>query len=232
MAEFIRQEKPKSEFEERVVSVDRISYTVAGGRRMRFRAVVVVGNRAGKVGMGIAKGSEVAVAVQKAVASAKKRLIKVAITNETIPHAVQTRYGSATVLLRPARPGTSVIAGSSVRAVIELAGIKNILSKALGSNNKINNVAATLAALRQVSRFQSTHEASSPKPAAGRDAVGAGVVEDQSEEKTAKTSATDEAEKPTAKKPRAMKPAHQPVVKKTVKKTAKKPAKAADEAKK
>lgn len=140
----------KSEFEERVVSVDRVSYTVAGGRRLRFRALVVVGNRQGKVGMGVAKAGEVALAIQKAVASAKKRLVPVTITNETIPHAIQLTYGSATVLLKPAPAGTSVIAGGSVRAVLELAGIKNIRSKALGSNNKINNVAATIEALRRV----------------------------------------------------------------------------------
>lgn len=145
-----RQERVKSEFEERVVSVDRVSYTVAGGRRMRFRALVVIGNRAGKVGMGVAKAGEVQSAVQKAVASAKKRLIEVPIVNETIPHTVDTWFGSAHVFLKPARTGTSVIAGGSVRAVIELAGIKNILSKTLGSNNKINNVAATIEALRSL----------------------------------------------------------------------------------
>ncbi len=151
MAEYFdRSKMEKPEFEERVVSVDRVSYTVAGGRRLRFRALVVVGNRQGKVGMGVSKAGEVATAIQKAVAAAKKRLITVAITNETIPHGIQVSYGGATVLLKPAPAGTSVIAGGSVRAVIELAGIKNIRSKALGSNNKINNVAATLEALRRV----------------------------------------------------------------------------------
>lgn len=149
MAEFYR-DKPKSEFEERVVSIDRVSYTVAGGRRLRFRALVVVGNRAGKVGMGVAKAGEVQAAVQKAVASAKKHMVTVPIIAETIPHAVNMRFGSAHIFLKPARPGTSVIAGGSVRAVIELAGIKNLLSKVLGSNNKINNVSATIEALRSM----------------------------------------------------------------------------------
>lgn len=148
MTQFHREEKPKSEFEERVVSVDRVSYTVAGGRRLRFRALVVVGDRQGRVGMGVAKSGEVQTAVQKAVAAAKKRLVTVPIVRETIPHAVTSRFGSAYVLLKPARPGTSVIAGGSVRAVIELAGIKNILSKSLGSNNKINIVTATIEALK------------------------------------------------------------------------------------
>lgn len=145
-----REDKPKSEFEERVVSIDRVSYTVAGGRRLRFRALVVVGNRQGKVGMGVAKAGEVAAAIQKAVTSAKKNLMTVPIIRETIPHRVEVRFGSAHVLLMPAPAGTSVIAGGSVRAVIELAGIKNIRSKALGSNSKINNVAATLEALKKL----------------------------------------------------------------------------------
>lgn len=146
----MREDKGKSEFEERVVSIDRVSYTVAGGRRLRFRALVVVGNRQGKVGMGVAKAGEVATAIQKAVAAAKKNLVTIPIIKETIPHQVQVSYGSARVLLKPAPAGTSVIAGGSVRAVIELAGVKNIRSKALGSNNKINNVAATIEALRSL----------------------------------------------------------------------------------
>lgn len=152
MAEFF-SDKPKAdkpEFEERVVSVDRVAYTVAGGRRLRFRALVVVGDREGRVGMGVAKAGEVASAIQKAVAAAKKRLVRVQTVHDTIPHAIQVTYGSAVVLLKPAPAGTSVIAGGSVRAVIELAGIKNIRSKVLGSNNKINNVAATIEALQRV----------------------------------------------------------------------------------
>lgn len=147
---FDKSKTDKPEFEERVVSVDRVSYTVAGGRRLRFRALVVVGNRDGRVGMGVAKAGEVATSIQKAVASAKKHLVNIQRINDTIPHAIQVAYGSAVVLLKPAPAGTSVIAGGSVRAVIELAGIKNIRSKSLGSNNKINNVAATIEALRRV----------------------------------------------------------------------------------
>lgn len=142
------QNKPASEFEEKVVQVDRVSRTVKGGKRIRFRALVVIGNRNGKVGMGIGKAQEVLSAVNKAVSRAKKHIINVPIVNDTIPHEVKIKYGSAILFLKPAGKGTSIIAGGSVRSVIELTGIKNILSKILGSSNKINNVKATLLALQ------------------------------------------------------------------------------------
>lgn len=139
----------KPQFEEKVVSVDRISRTVAGGRRIRFRALVVVGNRNGQVGVGIAKSNEVATAAAKASKKAKKSLVTVPIKNDTIPHEISYNYGSAHVILKPAPSGTSVIAGGPVRAVVELAGIRNVTSKILGkTNNKLNNVMATLEALR------------------------------------------------------------------------------------
>lgn len=137
----------KKEFEEKVVEVNRVSRTVKGGKRMRFRALVVIGNRKGRVGMGIGKANDVQTAIQKGVKSAKKDLIDVVIVNETIPHQISHKYRSAQIFLKPALPGTSVIAGGPVRAVIELAGIRNILSKIIGSTNKINNVRATLEAL-------------------------------------------------------------------------------------
>lgn len=140
----------KKEFEEEVIHIDRISRTVAGGRRIRFRAAVVVGNYAGKVGIGVAKASEVILAVQKAINIAKKNLIKVAIINDTIPHEIEERYGAAKVFLKPASMGTGVIAGGAVRAIANLAGIKNILSKILGSQNQINNLRATMKALEKL----------------------------------------------------------------------------------
>lgn len=141
----------KSPFEERVVSIDRISRTVAGGRRIRFRALVVVGDKNGRVGIGLAKSNEVAGATAKAAKRAKKLLITVPIVKESIPHEVSYRYGSAHVILKPAPIGTSVIAGGPVRAVVELAGIKNITSKILGAtSNKVNNVMATYEALKQL----------------------------------------------------------------------------------
>jgi small subunit ribosomal protein S5 len=141
----------KNPFEERVVSVDRISRTVAGGRRMRFRVLVVVGNRNGQVGVGLAKSNEVASATTKAVKKAKKAMITVPVINDTIPHDILFNYGSAQVMLKPAPAGTSVIAGGPVRAVVELAGIKNITSKILGgTSNKLNNVMATYEALKHL----------------------------------------------------------------------------------
>lgn len=146
------QERSK-EFEERVVAVDRISYTVAGGRRMRFRAIVVVGNRRGKVGVGVAKAGEVQTAIQKAVRSARRRMIDAPIVRGTIPYPIEMSFGGARVFLRPAAPGTSVIAGGSVRAVLELAGVTDILSKSLGSSNKLNSVRATLLALTELKKI-------------------------------------------------------------------------------
>ncbi len=140
--------KERSEFEEVVVEVGRVTRVVKGGRRLRFRALVVVGDRKGRVGAGVAKGSEVQAAVQKATAAAKKALITVPLTpNGSIPHDVTEKFGASQVILRPASVGTSVIAGGSVRAVVTLAGIENILSKSLGSSNKINVVMATMRAL-------------------------------------------------------------------------------------
>ncbi|EKD56276.1 MAG: 30S ribosomal protein S5 [uncultured bacterium] len=144
-------EKEKKEFEERVIEISRVSRTVKGGRRLRFRALVAIGNLNGKIGIGIGKANEVAQAVQKAVNRAKKNMISVTITNNTILHEVKMHFGGAYIFLKPAAPGTSVIAGSTIRTVIELAGIKNILSKAHGSSNKINNVMATFLALDSLS---------------------------------------------------------------------------------
>lgn len=139
----------KNPLEEKVVAVDRISRTVAGGRRIRFRALVVVGDKNGKVGVGIAKSNEVASAAAKAGKKARKNMITVPIVNDTIPHDTSFHFGSAHVILKPAPAGTSVIAGGPVRAVVELAGIRNITSKILGAtSNKHNNVMATLEALR------------------------------------------------------------------------------------
>jgi small subunit ribosomal protein S5 len=142
------QPKERSEFEEVLVEVGRVTRVVKGGRRLRFRALVVVGDRKGRVGAAVAKGAEVQSAVQKATLAAKKSLITVPLTDTgSIPHEVTERYGASQVMLKPAAVGTSVIAGGSVRAVVSLAGIENILSKSLGSNNKINVVMATMKAL-------------------------------------------------------------------------------------
>ncbi len=135
------------EFEERVIEVRRVARTVKGGRRIRFRALVVIGNRKGKIGMGLGKSNDVSEAVRKAVTQAKKNLVIVPIINGTIPYEVTSKHGSAVVMLKPATSGTSIVAGGSVRAVADLAGITDILSKMLGSASKVNNIIATMKAL-------------------------------------------------------------------------------------
>lgn len=136
--------------EERVVDIRRVSKVVKGGRRFHYSVIAVVGDKAGHVGAGIGKASEVPDAIRKAVEDAKKHIVSVALAEETIPHPVQSRYCASTVLLRPASPGTGVIAGAAVRAVVESAGVRNLLSKTLGSSNKVNTVAAAMQALRML----------------------------------------------------------------------------------
>lgn len=145
-----RTPRPRNEYDEQVIQLDRVTRVVAGGRRMRFRAAVVIGNRKGKVGMGIAKSDEVSTAVRKAVNQAKKNLIDVALFKDTIAHRVKSKFKSSLVILMPAYTGTGVIAGGSVRTVIELAGIGNILTKSHRSNNKLNTAYATLQALKEL----------------------------------------------------------------------------------
>lgn len=142
------QVEGEKQFEEKVVQIDRITRVVAGGRRIRFRATVVVGDKAGRVGVAVAKGQEVVLAIQKAVEKAKKNMIEVPLKGTTISHEVMLKYGGAKVFLKPASKGTGIIAGGAVRAVVEAAGIHDILSKMIGSSNKINNVYATFEALR------------------------------------------------------------------------------------
>lgn len=139
--------EPK-QFEELVINIDRVSRVVKGGRRFRFRALVVVGDRKTKVGIGVAKGADVQAAVQKATDVAKKNLIVIPITHETIPHENEVRYSGAQVLLKPAAPGTGIIAGGVVRSIIGVTGIRNLLSKSLNSTNKVNIAYATIEALR------------------------------------------------------------------------------------
>ncbi len=141
--------KIKSEYDSKLLDLARVTRVTAGGKKLRFRAVVVVGNKAGKVGVGVSKGKDVAQAVDKATRLAKKDIIEIPIFEETIPHEVESKYGSARVLLRPQRKGRGLVAGGQVRVICNLAGIKNISSKLLSrSRNKLNIARATITALR------------------------------------------------------------------------------------
>jgi small subunit ribosomal protein S5 len=148
-----KEEKPVSEWSEQVVQISRVTKVVKGGKKLSFRAIVVVGNKKGQVGVGCAKASEVIIAIQKAIADGRKNLITVPIFKTTIPHPITGRSGAGAVMLRPASQGTGIIAGGSVRSVLELAGIENILSKSLGSNSPLNAANATLEALKSLTPF-------------------------------------------------------------------------------
>lgn len=140
----------EKQFDERVVNVDRVARVVKGGRRFRFRALVVVGDRKNKVGIGIAKGADVTAAINKATEVAKKHMVTAILYKDTLPHEAEAKVGGAHILIKPASPGTGLIAGGVVRTVLEVAGVKNALSKSLGSANKANTAYATIAALQSV----------------------------------------------------------------------------------
>jgi small subunit ribosomal protein S5 len=141
--------EPK-QFEEVVINIDRVARVVKGGRRFRFKALVVVGDRKAKVGVGVAKGADVQSAIAKATDVAKKQLITIPVTNETIPHEAEVKVSGAHVLIKPAAPGTGTIAGGVVRQIVGVTGIRNMLSKSLGSTNKVNIAYATIEALRSL----------------------------------------------------------------------------------
>lgn len=149
-----QDEKPQSEWSERVVQIRRVTKVVKGGKKLSFRAIVVVGNQKGQVGVGCAKAAEVIIAIQKAITDGRKNLVNVPIFKTTIPHPIVGRSGAGSVMLRPASQGTGIIAGGAVRSVLELAGIENILCKSLGSKSPLNATNATLDALRRLTPFK------------------------------------------------------------------------------
>lgn len=138
------------EFDQRILELARVTRVTKGGKRMRFRVLTVIGNRKGRAGFGLAKAVDVAGGTAKATTQARKALFTVPLVKGTIPHAVEAKFGAAHVILKPAPEGTGVKAGGAVRIVLELAGVPNVVSKILGSKNKINNVKATFAALRML----------------------------------------------------------------------------------
>lgn len=153
----VKAETGPKEFDEITIAVDRVSRTVAGGRRMRFKALVAVGNHKNKVGIGVAKGNDVTTAVNKATRIAKKSMVTFNMNGETICHETRTKVTGADVLMKPAAPGTGIIAGGTVRSIMGLTGVKNLISKSLGSTNKVNIAYAVIEGLRaQVPRKEWT----------------------------------------------------------------------------
>ena len=227
------REKPKKEFDELLLEVRRVTRVTTGGRRMSFRATILVGNRKGKIWLGSAKGNDVAGAVSKATNEAYKALFQVPVTKgDTVPYAITYKYKTSKVRLLPASEGTWLKAGSSIRSVLELAGYSNILSKMIGSNNKLNNALATILALasykhadyfsslravKDVEKDDAAEEVVEEKKPAKKAVKAEKVEEVVEEKKTAKKPAAkkeEKAEKPAAKKPAAKKPAAKKATKK------------------
>lgn len=145
-----RPEREKSEFEQKILDLARVTRVTKGGKRMRFRTCLIIGDKKGRVGIGVAKGQDVAASVEKAFRQAKKNLITVPLKNETLPHNVEAKFGAAQIILKQAPEGTGLKSGGATRIVLELAGVPNAVSKILGSNNKINNAKATFLALKSL----------------------------------------------------------------------------------
>ena len=145
--------REEQEFEQKIVDLARVTRVMAGGKRLRFRATVVVGDKKKRIGVGVGKGVDVSLAISKAVVVAKKKMIQTPIFNNTIPCEVKEKYGAAIIFLKPAKQGTGIIAGGAVRTVLELSGLQNVVGKIYGSKNKINNVRATINALKRIEKM-------------------------------------------------------------------------------
>ncbi len=165
------QPAEEKQFDERTLHIDRVARVVKGGRRFRFRALVVVGDRKQRVGIGLAKGADVSAAVTKATEVAKKHMVKVSLYRDTLPHEVEAKVSGAHILLKPASAGTGLIAGGVVRSILEVAGVHNALSKSLGSSNKANLAYATIDALNSLVPADQWVTAMNDKPAAKKPAV-------------------------------------------------------------
>lgn len=152
-------QRPEKEFEETVVQINRISKKTKGGNRMRFSALVVVGDKKGKVGVGLAKAPDVRKAIGKAIAAAKRKMITIPLRGTTIPHSVKEKFSAAKIILKPAPVGSGVIAGGPMRVVLEAAGVRDVVGKILGTRNKISNVYATIKALEKISMIEKRKEA-------------------------------------------------------------------------
>ena len=224
------REKPKKEFDELLLEVRRVTRVTTGGRRMSFRATILVGNRKGKIWLGSAKGNDVAGAVSKATNEAYKALFQVPVTKgDTVPYAITYKYKTCKVRLLPASEGTWLKAGSSIRSVLELAGYSNILSKMIGSNNKLNNALATILALasykhadyfsslRVVKAAEWKDEAEVKEEKTAKKAAPKAEKTEKSEEKKVAKKAAPKAEK-AEEKPAKKAPAKKPAAKKTTKK--------------
>lgn len=142
----------EKEFDQRIIEIARVTRVMAGGKRMRFRACVVIGDHKGRMGYGLGKGADVTLAVQKAATRARRDLVVVPIENETIPHELRVKYKAARLMIKPAPKGTGVMAGGAIRLALELSGIGNVVAKVYGSKNKVNNIGALFAAMRQLSQ--------------------------------------------------------------------------------
>ncbi len=185
------RDKAKDEFDQRILDLARVTRVMAGGKRMRFRATVVVGDKKSKVGIGVGKGLDVAIAVNKAVNEAKKNLIEVPIVNDTIPHEVYKKHGAAKLMFRPAKKGRGVIAGGVVRVILELSGIKNITSKILGTNSKLNNAKCTIEALKALKKVEQKKQATKNVKKSAKKAEGKSEAIKQNKESTSAKASVD-----------------------------------------
>jgi len=203
----VKADVAPKEFDELTIAVDRVSRTVAGGRRMRFKALVAIGNHKNKVGIGVAKGNDVTTAVAKATSKAKKSMVTFSMDGETICHETRTKVTGADVLMKPAAPGTGIIAGGTVRSIMGLTGVKNLISKSLGSTNKVNIAYAVIEGLRaQVPRSEWTGAKAGAKTVKTEAPKAEKAVKAEKAEAKAPAKKT-EAKKPAAKKAPAKKAA-------------------------